>query len=219
MKLAIFDFDGTLLMKDTLPLLGQEWLRQGKSRYRFWQTWVRCSPPLILYKLGLMPREKMKVRIMAQFHTIFKNMTRVEIDLFFNKAYPGIARHFNPRVLEELQRARSQGFHCVLLSGTYAQMLNIVAEELGFDAVIATDIHYKDGKVNLKSPLAAIDGPVKLSLLQEVFVGENINWFLSRAYGDSYADIDVMQMTGGPVAVNPEERLAGYARSRGWKII
>ena len=219
MKLAIFDFDGTLLMKDTLPLLGQEWLRQGKSRYRFWQTWIRCLPPLILYKLGLLPREKMKVWIMAQFHTIFKNMTRAEIDLFFNKAYPGIACHFNPGVLEELQRARSQGFHCVLLSGTYAQMLNIVAEELGFDSVIAADIHYEDGKVNLKSKLAAIDGPVKLTLLQEVFAGENINWFLSRAYGDSYADIDVMQMTGEPVAVNPEERLAGYARSRGWKII
>ncbi len=219
MKLAIFDFDGTLLMKDTLPLLGQEWLRQGKSKYAFIKTWILCSPPLIFYKLGFMQRENMKIRILSKFHTIFKNMTRSEIDLFFSKAYHGIARQFNPQVLEELRRAQSQGFHCVLLSGTYAQMLNIVAEELGFDAVIAVDIHYKDGRVDLKYPLAAIDGEMKLILLKKIFSAENINWTLSRSYGDSYADIAVMQITGGPVAVNPEARLAEYAQNNGWRVL
>ena len=219
MKLAIFDFDGTLLMNDTLPLLGREWLKQGKSKFAFIKTWIICAPVLIFYKLSFIKREKMKVRILGRFHTIFKNMTREEMDQFFVKAYPGMTCYFNPRVIEELRRAQHQGFHCVLLSGAYAQMLNVVADRLGFDTVIAADIHYKGGKVDLKRPLAAIDGQTKLLLLQQVFAGENISWLLSRSYGDSYADIAVMQITGEPVAVNPEDELKLYAQEKGWKII
>lgn len=219
MRLAIFDFDGTLLMKDTLPLLGREWLKQGRSKLAFLKTWIICSPVLIFYKLGLLQREKMKVRILARFHNIFKNMTREQIDQFFVKAYPGMTCYLNPALIEELRRAQYQGFHCVLLSGAYAQMLNVVADKLGFDTVIAVDIHYKDGKVDLKRPLAAIDGQTKLLLLQQVFAGENINWLLSRSYGDSYADIAVMQITGEPVAVNPEEGLSLYAQEKGWRIL
>ncbi|HNX29771.1 MAG TPA: HAD family hydrolase [Syntrophomonadaceae bacterium] len=219
MKLAIFDFDGTLLIKDTLPLLGQEWLQQGKSKLTFIKIWILCFPYLISYKLDLMEREKMKVKILAKFNALFKNMTREGIDQFFIKAYPAMANYFNPRVLEEILKAQHQGYHCVLLSGTYAQLLNVVAEELGFDTVIAADINYQDGKVDLKRPLAAIDGQTKLLLLKQVFAGENINWLLSRSYGDSYADIPVMQITGEPIAVNPDEGLRVYAREKGWRII
>ncbi len=219
MKLAIFDFDGTLLMKDTLPFLGQEWLRQGKSKFVYVKTYFLCSPYLVLYKLGLIPREKMKIKILAQFHGLFKNMTRDSVNQFFRQSYPAMRNYFNPKVIEELHRAQHQGYHCVILSGAYAEMLNVVAEQLGFDTVIAVDIHYKNGKVDLHKPLSVIDGQTKLMLLQHVFQGEKINWRMSRSYGDSYSDIPVMEIVGEPVAVNPDPGLISHVQKNGWRTI
>lgn len=219
MKLAIFDFDGTLFRKDTLPFLGQEWLRQGKSKFTYIKTYLVCTPCLVFYKLGLWPREKMKVKILAQFHGLFKNMTRDDIDQFFRQAYPAMKTYFNSQVLEELRRAQHQGYHCVILSGAYAQMLNIVAEELGFDTVIAVEIHYKNGKVDLKKPLSVIDGKTKSVLLKRVFKDEKINWKLSRSYGDSYSDIPIMEIVGEPVAVNPDPGLEAHVEKSGWRCL
>lgn len=219
MKLAIFDFDGTLFTKDTLPFVGQEWLRQGKSKTAFIKTWLLCMPHLIFYKLGIWPREKMKVRILPQFNRLFKNMTREGVDLLFHQAYPNMLAHFNPQVLKELRRAQHQGYHCVIVSGTYAQLLNVVAENLGFDTVIAVDINYKNGRVDLNTPLSIIDGQTKLLLVKHVFKDERINWPLSRSYGDSYSDIPVMEIAGEPVAVNPDPGLAEHARHNNWRLL
>ncbi len=40
----------------------------------------------------------------------------------------------------------------------------------------------------------------------------------SIAYADSASDLAMLEAVGFPVAVNPESRLAGIARRRGWHV-
>lgn len=219
MKLAIFDFDGTLLMKDTLPTLGREWLRQNKPTLTYIKIYAAIIPFLFFYKIKVMSREKMKKAAMDRFDKLFTDMTKADIEDFFQKAYPYVRRHFNPQIIEEIKKAKSEGYHLVLLSGAYANLLNLVAQEFAIDTVIAVDITYKNGVFDHEREVPFIDGPSKLALLKHKFNNEKINWQASRSYGDSYSDLAVMTIVGQPVAVNPDEDLYSYVRENSWRII
>ena len=219
MKLAIFDFDGTLLMKDTLPCLGKEWNRQKRSKTRYIITLLSIIPVLLLYKVKLISREKMKGLAFKRFNRLFIKMTHQEIEEFFRQAYPQLYNMFNKNVLEEIEAARKQGFHCVLLSGAYADLLKIVSKELGIDTVIAAELAYKEGVFNYRGEIPFIDGRTKRSLLLKAFSSKEVDWEASRAFGDSYADIWVMEMVGERVAVNPDPELLTYAQTNSWRVV
>lgn len=219
MKLAIFDFDGTLLMKDTLPTLGREWLRQNKSLFTYIKIYAAIIPFLIFYKLKIMSRETMKKAAMDRFDKLFTNMGKEDIEDFFQKAYPYVRQHFNPQVIEEIKKAKLEGYHLVLLSGAYANLLNLVAQEFAVDTVIAVEITYKNNIFDHEREVPFIDGQSKLALLKQRFANEEIDWQSSCSYGDSYSDLAVMAIVGQPVAVNPDKGLYSYVQENNWRVI
>ena len=218
MKLAIFDFDGTLLTKDTLPCLGKEWNRQKRSKTRYIITLFSIAPVLLLYKAKFLLRESMKGLAFKRFNRLFSKMTQPEIEDFFLQAYPALCNMFNIIVLQEIKKAQEQGFHCVLLSGAYSDLLKIVARELGINTVIGAELAYNDGLFDYKGT-PFIDGKSKRSLLLEAFSGKEIDWEASRAFGDSYADVWVLELVGERVAVNPDPQLLAYAQKNSWQVI
>lgn len=52
MKLAIFDFDGTLFPHETLPFLLKQWKIQKYSRARLYCVYMVIGGMYIWYKLG-----------------------------------------------------------------------------------------------------------------------------------------------------------------------
>ncbi len=219
LKVAIFDFDGTLITRDTLPCLGKDWLRQKRSRTRYFRTYLSAIPHVIMWKAGLLSRERMKVRVVHRFNRIFKGLTHEDIEHFFEEAYPTLKELFNPLVINEITSAQREGFYTILLSGAYTELLRIVGEDLGFDCVIGVELPLSNGSFDHHRRAPLIDGKAKLRLLQEHFVGQEIDWQASRSYGDSYDDLRVLEIVGEPVAVNAEPRLASYAQKRKWRIL
>lgn len=218
MKLAIFDFDGTLLTRDTLPTLAKEWIRQKRSRTRCFFIFLSIIPTVVRYKLGLISREKLKNLAFDKFNRIYQGMSKAEINEFFQNAYPNLKEIFNTTVLKEIKTARQQGFHCVLLSGSYADLLRVVARDLGIDTVIGAELAFREGIFDHRGDIPFINGKKKVVLLQKTFAGKIINWDGSRCFADSVADIELMQLVGEPVAVNPDPGLLSHARDNQWKI-
>lgn len=219
MKLAIFDFDGTLLTNDTLPSLGREWLRQKRSRIRYYTVLLSVVPVFLKYKAGLVSRETMKGRAFKRFNRIFTGMSRPAIEEFFRQAYPHLSKLFNTAVLDEIRLAREQGFHCVLLSGAYIELLRIVSEDLGIDTVLGARLAYKDEIFDQRGETRFVDGVTKRLLLLEAFAGQSVDWELSRAFGDSFADICIIETVGERVAVNPDFELLEHAQKNQWRIV
>ncbi len=220
MKVAIFDFDGTLTTRDTLPCLGKDWIRQGRSRVRYVRTLLSALPHLILWKAGALSRERMKVRVMHRFNNIFRGMSGEEIAEFFAQAYHNLKEDLlNPEVIDEVKAAKSEGFYTILLSGAHAGLLRYVGEDLGFDCVIGVDLPLCNGSFDHRQPAACIDGQTKLTLIRQHLADQEIDWQASRSYGDSYDDLKVLEIVGNPVAVNAEPRLACYAREMNWRVL
>jgi len=219
MKLAIFDFDGTLLMSDTLPALAREWVKQNRPLMNYIIMYLSMIPWLIGYKIGLLSRERFRYLAIVSFNRIYYKMTDQEINDFFEGAYAGLSALFNPLVLDELQASIAQGYCCVLVSGAYTALLQVVARYLGIDMVIGSDMAFKDGVFDHSKKPAVIEGEGKLELLKKVIVWESVDWPASRSYGNSYSDREVMEIVGEPVAVNPESRLLIHALQHKWRVL
>ncbi|NLO22046.1 MAG: HAD-IB family phosphatase [Syntrophomonadaceae bacterium] len=219
MKLAIFDFDGTLFLKDTLFFLAEEWLRQGKSRLKYISIYLSIMPVFIMYKLGLVSRAHMKYQAMTKFQRIFAGLSQSQIGDFFQQTKPHLSRYYNPQVLAEIKKAQAQRFHLVLLSGAYSMLLEQVAQDLKLDTVIGAELYFKDGTIDYRREISFVDGINKLNLLQEVFAEQEVDWLASRSYGDSFDDLLALEVAGERVAVNPETRLLDYARDNDWRVL
>jgi len=219
MKLAIIDFDGTLLMSDTLPALAKEWIGQNRSRMSYLIMYLSIMPLFFCYKIGILSRERFRYPAVAAFNRIFRNMTHQEIIDFFEDAYEGMAASFNPVILNELQDLISQGYCCILLSGAYTELLQVVAKYLGIDMVIGTEMSFKNGIFDHNKKPYVVEGESKLNNLKKMIEWESVDWYASRSYANSYSDLEVMKIVGEPVAVNPEPRLLAHALDHKWRVI
>ena len=222
MKLAVFDFDGTLFPKDTLPFLLKQWDKQHMGRRRFIGTCVSVGGMYMRYKLGLYEgdaREYIRRKAMDRFTPIFRRMNKEDVDAFFERCAKLILPQLNTAVVEEIQKTKQQGFHTVLLSGGYQRLMDYVGLSLGFDTIIGTALHYKDGRVDVSQPLDIVCGDDKATHLRGRFEGAEVNWQESTAYADSLSDLSILQLVGTPVAVNPEPELRAHAETMGWRVI
>lgn len=218
-KLAIFDFDGTLFCKDTLPYVGKVWKKQTRNYPRYYKIYLKIIPVVILYKLKIIPRETLKYRAMQNFHCIFRGMSEAEIETLFKNVYLQIRPYFNKKVITEIETAKKEGYHTVLLSGAYTGLLKVIAENLGIDTVLGAELPFKNGKFDPQGQIPFINGETKQRLLETTFGKESIDWMRSRSFADSITDLPILIPVGQPVAVNPEPRLLKIAVSNNWRII
>jgi HAD superfamily hydrolase (TIGR01490 family) len=219
MKLALFDFDGTLFTRDTLPYIAKVWLNQTGNIIIYCFIYISIFPTLLLYKLKIIPREVLKYNAFKRFHRIFKGMKKNEIRILFEKVYENIYPYFNQQVIKEIVAAKSQGFHTVLLSGAYSELLNVIAEKMGIDTVIGAELPYNEDLFDTHNPVPFINGEVKKRLLQSKFGTMDINWAESRSFADSITDLPILTFVGEPVAVNPEPGLFKIAVNNNWRVI
>ena len=99
-----------------------------------------------------------------------------------------------------------------------APLVTAFAERLGMDAVIATEWATRDGQYTGELDGSIVWGRGKLDAVRAWADAEQVDLRSSYAYSDSYYDAPLLDAVRYPVAVNPDLRLAGLARLRGWPI-
>ena len=219
MKLAIFDFDGTLFPQDTLPFLLKQWKKFGYPKMKRYRVYLSVSGLYLRYKLGRGSREDIRKEGMRKFTRIFAGMGKREFKDFLQRCSAPILSELDEEIVQEAKKAKAAGYHTVLLSGCYETFLKYVGEALGIDTVIGTEMRYKNGKVDLKTPMQIVSGEVKTERLRAYFEDKDVYWKGSTAYADSMSDINILIMVGNPVAVRPEKELKKVAERKDWRII
>ena len=219
MKLAVFDFDGTLSPQDTLPFLLKQWKKFKYPNMKRYLVYLSVSGLFLRYKLGKGSREEIRKEGMRKFSRIFTGMSKKEFKEFLRRSSDKIMPELDNEIVQEVKKAKAAGFHTVLLSGCYETFLKYVGEALGIDTVIGTEMRYSNGHVDLKTPMQIVSGEVKTERLRACFADKEVNWKGSVAYADSMSDIDILIMVGKPVVVNPEKELRRIAEHKEWRII
>lgn len=219
MRVAIFDFDGTIYAEETFTLLMKH-LKEHPTYHSSYKRFYRAIvPPYIANKLKLYPDNKMKKRSMQLYLEAFNGLTKQEMDIYFGEIKATMQQDFNAKVLERLKRHQEENIHILLVSGAYTQFLERVTDGLVFNQIIGTDIFYKDDKVYTKNAINHVNGQQKTLKVHEALVGHQIDWENSYAYGDSFSDMPILELVGNPVAVRPEGKLRSLANARGWEVM
>ncbi|MBI5878122.1 MAG: HAD-IB family phosphatase [Chloroflexi bacterium] len=214
MPVVASDLEGTLSSGATWRGIGRYLEASGQSGAyrRFFFTRV---PGIVAVRLGWMDRDKFGQSWLIDLVGLFKGSTPEQLAemgewVVENELWP----KRRAAVIAELEAHRKEGRRVVLASGSYLPVLEAFARRLGAEA-IATGFEMVDGRATgrLTGPMTV--GPLKAERLRTALNGDA----LVAAYGDTAADVPMMQMSAAPVAVAPDEPLAAAAREHGWRVM
>jgi phosphoserine phosphatase len=218
MKLAVFDFNGTIFPKETIPFLISCWKKFGYNKFRLYKLYLILAPLIVKYKypfLTKMSKEEMKVEFMYKFVNIFKGMNQEDIKDYFMKVEKEASLYYNKKVIEQINEFKNKDYKVIILSGAFIELLNILGNRLKVDEVIGSTI-LQDSSINRYSVLS---GSKKLNVLKKNYPNSKIDWDNSFVFADSIDDLKLFQTVGNPVAVNPDDKLLEIAESNKWEII
>ncbi|QVK18326.1 haloacid dehalogenase-like hydrolase [Mycoplasmatota bacterium] len=223
MKIAVFDFDRTLFPKDTIPYLMKQWYKLKYSRFKVIRIYISLLPAYVVYKLGIgnkKTNERLRLIAVNGFNNLFMGLSKDNIEEFFTRVGDNIIDMLNEQVVNELKNAQKNGFHTVIISGAYLPLLNYIAKNLNVDTILGTEICYtQDGIYDHNKGMKVINGDEKAFLIKETFPDGDIDWDNSYAYSDSIRDIDLLNLVGNPVVVNPDQELSEIAKNSKWRTI
>lgn len=203
-NLAIFDLDGTITRRDTLTpfIAGFLW----RHPWRLWR-WIPCLVPLLRYAAGQRDRGALKTSVI-----------QLTLGGVANAQLASWAVHFTRRLLQtglyaealECIAAHQRSHdHLVLLSASPNLYAPQVAQALGFDACICTEVRWRsDDRLDGALSSANRRGAEKARCVG-VLLAEH-QPLLSYAYGNSPADLEHLQMVSSGTYVNGSSAELAY---------
>lgn len=212
MSLAIFDLDDTLIDGNSPSLWSQ-----------------------YLAELGWVDRD-----FLRQEHALAERYSRLEANLaeYFSfclqplvgrteaevthLAEPFVENVIEPLIHSEGMRCiaahRSAGDRIVIASATPRFLVTAIAERLGIQEVIATDLAEMHGYYTGQLSGIACAREGKVTRVQQWCEEQACTLENAHFYSDSYNDLPLLAHVPHPHAVNPDERLREHAEQYGWAI-
>jgi len=197
-SVAAFDFDGTITTSDSL----RDFVRYTVGNVRFTAGALRALPALVGMRLGKSDRAIAKAAFLI---ATIGGMKRGELEHIARQyATCGLPRLVRPEMVARIQEHKRRGHRLVLVSASPSLYLKHWAADIGFDAVLATELEIKDDRFSGRLASPNCWGPEKVRRLQAWF-GDDLPSALF-AYGDSRGDQEMLA-------------LADYAWLRGYGAV
>jgi phosphatidylglycerophosphatase C len=183
---AAFDFDGTITTSDSLT----DFIRYvvgsaGLIRGAIWAT-----PWLVGMLIGNCDRGTAKAHFLA---ATVRTLTQRELeDAAQQYASQRLMTLIRPEMAARIQENKRLGHRLVLVSASPALYLRFWAERMGFDAVLATELEFRNDRFSGHLALPNCWGPEKVRRLQQWFGADRPRVLF--AYGDSRGDSEMLAL-------------------------
>lgn len=114
-------------------------------------------------------------------------------------------------MIERIGEHVKKGDKVYIATGMWQPVTEAFAARVGGKG-LGTEVKFEDGRFLLAEEI--VHGPHKLAKIKEKLGVERVD----VAYGDTAADIPMLEIADHPVAVYPDETLKAVAIERGWEI-
>ena len=217
MNLALFDLDNTILAGDSdynwSRFLIQEGYLDGaihaEKNEKFYAD----------YKAGTLD---IYAFVEFQFKPLARNPRTVLNQLL--KKY--VEEVIKPMITEKaralVKRHQDEGDLIIVITATNSFITKPIAELFGIKNLIGTDPEEKEGEFTRKVSGLPSFKEGKVTRLEAWLKGKNLSlasFEKSYFYSDSHNDLPLMQKVTHPVAVDSDDVLSEYAKSKGWPQI
>lgn len=216
MNTVAADLEGTLTTGETWRGMAA-WMQAHGRAGQYQRFFYRNLPGAVAAKMGWIDKRAFQDRFMEGAARLLAGLSSEELVavsewVVTNELWP--KRRL--QVLDELQKMHQQGRRLVLCSATFQPILEAFARRMGEGVVaLGTPLEFEGGVFTgrLRGPVRS--GVHKAEHLRKLLPGEA----LFAAYGDSLADLPMLELAEEPVAVYPEPRLRELAVKRSWRVI
>jgi HAD superfamily hydrolase (TIGR01490 family) len=120
--------------------------------------------------------------------------------------------------LRLVEQHRERGEPVFVVSATLQEIVEAIADDLGFDGALGTTCEVRDGRYTGHA-VRALHAEAKASCLRELADRDGLDLAECTAYSDSHTDLPFLEAVGHPVAVNPDRALRRIAAERGWPVL
>ncbi|MGQ0505502.1 MAG: HAD family hydrolase [Myxococcaceae bacterium] len=214
MAIAFFDLDKTLLAVNSGSLWIRREVREGHlSRWRA----LQAGAYLASYHLGFAVIEDALGRAVAALAGTPALPLRERTRRFYEEEVRSL---FRPGALGALREHRERGDQLVLLTTSSSYLAELVASELGLDAILSNEFEVDlNGAHTGRTVKPLCFGAGKLTHAVEYAANAGVPLSECAFYTDSASDLPVLEAVGRPVAVNPDRVLRREALRRGWPVV
>jgi HAD superfamily hydrolase (TIGR01490 family) len=120
--------------------------------------------------------------------------------------------------LRLVEQHHERGERVYIVSATLQEIVDAIAEDLGFDGALGTICEVKDGHYTGR-PVRSLHAGAKAEVVREVAQRDGLDLAECTAYSDSHTDLPFLEAVGHPVAVNPDRALRRIAAERSWPVL
>jgi putative phosphoserine phosphatase/1-acylglycerol-3-phosphate O-acyltransferase len=211
---AIFDLDRTLLSGASGPIIGEALRHVGllttpsssleSVAFGVFNLIGETWPSMLLTRQGARAARGWSV-----------DLVRAAAE----RAAEPLAEAVLPYAQQLIAEHRAQGRTLVMATTTPEDLIRPLAEQLGFDEVIATRYGRRAGHYDGTIDGEFVWGKGKARSVAEWAFRRRIDLDASYAYSDSYYDVPLLSIVGHPRAVNPDPRMMALATLRRWPVV
>ena len=216
MKYAIYDFDGTLLQTQTVPFILRHWQNSSLPKAAFKKTKNAIIFRYVLMKLKIfgIQYDQFRYWAMAQVGQLFATITIDQLSQFLDDLFLASKPILHKKIVKQISKDKQEGFHTILLSGNFDVFLERY-RVLGFDDILGTRLFNNFAQVI--NPLTILSADQKVSAILKKF--PSIQWDKTKAFTDSYADIELLNKVKEAICVTPDKQLLKVAKEKSWRVI
>ena len=211
---AFFDLDRTLLVGASGPVLGAALREAGlvsnatrgaeQVMFKVFDVIGETYPSMLLSRQGARMAKGWPVDVVRN--------AAVAASAPLERAIAPYAR----RLIDEHREA---GRQLVMATTTPLDLVQPLADLLGFDAVIATRYGVDDGCYDGTIDGEFVWGKGKARAVGDWVLRNDVDLLDSYAYSDSWYDTPLLSIVGHPTVVNPDPRMIAMAALRRWPMV
>jgi HAD superfamily hydrolase (TIGR01490 family) len=191
---AFFDLDRTLLKRSSTLALAPAFRRHGVitrsqvAKAAFWQ---------LLFVLRGTSQERVR-SASEEGLMLLRGFTPRQMQELVAESLEPVLR---PLVYDEplalVQRHRERGEPSYIVSAALQEVVDAMAEHLGFEGALGTICEVEDGAYTGRG-LRSLHGEHKAAAVRELAESEGFNLDASTAYSDSHTDVPFLEAVGKP---------------------
>jgi putative phosphoserine phosphatase/1-acylglycerol-3-phosphate O-acyltransferase len=215
-RIALFDLGRTLVRGDPAVMFARRLRAEGRFPDEAWRA---LGAALVEYRRGDGDPDRAVDAANAAFASAFAGMPPGALAALAEAAvrdslsgeYYGYARP----VVATLGAA---GFRTAAVTGVADPLASLLGHDLGLDETYATALEVVDGRLTGRTRFEGRSRwkEARIEPLLRAAGGDLAEAF---AFGDSPADLAMLERVGKPVVVNAEATFAERVRARGWPVL
>jgi HAD superfamily hydrolase (TIGR01490 family) len=208
---AFFDLDRTLIRRSSVLALAPRFRAAGLISRR---QLAKAAAWQVLFVLRGASHEAVR-RAAVDGLMVLRGFTPDEMQVLVKDSMEQVLRPLvYAESLDLVDRHRRRGEPVFIVSATLQEIVQTIADDLGFDGALGTVCEVVDGRYTGKA-VRALHAENKARSIREL----DFDLAASTAYSDSHTDLPFLEAVGHSVCVNPDRALRRIAGERGWPVL